>query len=514
MCQSRRYRPPESYLISRERWRWTRSEALEQLNLPARFKPRLAELGRVLDESRGQLDRTLERDEGSVRLAGDGELIVSRLRGASEPEGAGELAARVGARLPFVDLSELLIEVDRWCGFSEELTHAGGARPRGRSLREHRYAAILAHACNLGLARMGQAARIGRHHLGWVSEWYLRPETLAAANARIADFHHGLPLASAWGDGSFSASDGKRYPVGVERAEARAVARCFGRGRGVTFYPWTSDQHTHYATKVVRTTGRDATYVLDGILDNETELPIAKHTTDTAGYSDVVFALFDLVGLEFAPRLAALSDKRLHRLGERLPGPAGSLLAHPIDSDAIAERWEDLLRVAASLRQGEVTASLLVSRLQAAGPRHPIALALREYGRIAKSAFVLHYLADEGERRAIGRQLNKAEALHALHEAIFFGGEQRVRLHTRSIASRRRLTACTWSPTQSSPGTRSTWHEHWRTTRGRRASPPPTNWPGSRRPSMRTSTRTAPMRSTPQPCPRRDCDRCVSPLGS
>lgn len=341
MCQSRRYRPPESYLISRERWRWTRSEALEQLNLPARFKPRLAELGRVLDESRGQLDRTLERDEGSVRLAGDGELIVSRLRGASEPEGAGELAARVGARLPFVDLSELLIEVDRWCGFSEELTHAGGARPRGRSLREHRYAAILAHACNLGLARMGQAARIGRHHLGWVSEWYLRPETLAAANARIVDFHHGLPLASAWGDGSFSASDGKRYPVGVERAEARAVARCFGRGRGVTFYPWTSDQHTHYATKVVRTTGRDATYVLDGILDNETELPIAKHTTDTAGYSDVVFALFDLVGLEFAPRLAALSDKRLHRLGERLPGPAGSLLAHPIDSDAIAERWED-----------------------------------------------------------------------------------------------------------------------------------------------------------------------------
>jgi len=56
------------------------------------------------------------------------------------------------------------------------------------------------------------------------------------------------------------------------------VSRYFGRGRGVTFYVWTSDQHTHYATRVVRTTLRDATYVLDGILDNQTELPIEKHT--------------------------------------------------------------------------------------------------------------------------------------------------------------------------------------------------------------------------------------------
>lgn len=76
------------------------------------------------------------------------------------------------------------------------------------------------------------------------------------------------------------------------------MSRYFGRGRGVTFYVWTSDQHTHYATRVVRTTVRDATYVLDGILDNQTELPIEKHTTDTAGYSDIIFALFDLLGLQ------------------------------------------------------------------------------------------------------------------------------------------------------------------------------------------------------------------------
>jgi len=87
---------------------------------------------------------------------------------------------------------------------------------------------------------------------------------------------------------------------------------------------------------VVRTTVRDATYVLDGILDNQTELPIEKHTTDTAGYSDIIFALFDLLGLQFAPRLAGLPDRRLFAPGPVADTPAGRLLAHPLTSTSSA----------------------------------------------------------------------------------------------------------------------------------------------------------------------------------
>ena len=36
---------------------------------------------------------------------------------------------------------------------------------------------------------------------------------------------------------------------------------------------------------------KDAPYLLDAILDNETELSILEHTTDTAGYTDVMFAM-------------------------------------------------------------------------------------------------------------------------------------------------------------------------------------------------------------------------------
>jgi TnpA family transposase len=53
---------------------------------------------------------------------------------------------------------------------------------------------------------------------------------------------------------------------------------------------------------VISATIRDATYVLDEILNNETDLTILEHTTDTTGYTDLVFALFDLLGMQFSPR--------------------------------------------------------------------------------------------------------------------------------------------------------------------------------------------------------------------
>ena len=127
--------------------------------------------------------------------------------------------------------------------------------------------------------------------------------------------------------GALSSSDGQRFPVRGRAENATALPRYFGLGKGLTFYTWTSDQYSQYGSKVISSTVRDATYILDEILDNQTDLPILEHTTDTAGYTELVFALFDLLGLQFAPRIRDLGVQRLYRLDSqpRKDG-AGTLL--------------------------------------------------------------------------------------------------------------------------------------------------------------------------------------------
>ncbi|MCA1678392.1 MAG: transposase, partial [Actinobacteria bacterium] len=103
---------------------------------------------------------------------------------------------------------------------------------------------------------------------------------------------------------------------------------------------------------------------------------------------------------------------------------------HKIRPELITPYWDELLRLAASLRHGWAPASLLLARLQAGSRRNPLAQALQEYGRLVKTNFVLAWLADQELRQRIGRQLNKGEQLHALRRAVFYAKEGHVRQRT------------------------------------------------------------------------------------
>jgi TnpA family transposase len=423
---SRRYADPQTYLIPRDQWPDLRAEVCREIQAPEdgtnRLRDRESELSGLLDRVEGLLAQG-----GDVRMEGN-DLVVSPLEAEQKPESTVELERLIDERLPFVELSELFMEVDGWTHFSDDFEHAGGTEPRSRELRSHLYAAILAQACNLGPTRMARISDLTYQKLAWCTNWYIRDETLKAATTRLVNFQYHQPLSRSWGGGTLSSSDGQRFPVSGKVRMATALPRYFGYGKGVTFYTWTADQFSQYGTKVIPATVRDATYVLDEILDNETELPLLEHTTDTAGYTEIVFALFDLLGLQFSPRIRDLGDQRLFRLDRQKRHPhLGPLLKGRINRDRILRHWDELLRVAGSLKRGWVTASLLIGKLQSYPRKNRLTRALQEYGRLVKTIFILRYLESEQLRRRINTQLNKGEALHGLREFLLFANKGTLR---------------------------------------------------------------------------------------
>ena len=132
--------------------------------------------------------------------------------------------------------------------------------------------------------------------------------------------------------------------------------------------------------------------------------------------------------LQFAPRIRDLGAQRLYRLDAppRKEGVA-VLLKGLVRSKTLLDNWDEFLRVAGSLKSGWVTASLLISKLQAGVRQNALTRALREYGRLVKTCFILQWIKSEDYRRRIHRQLNKGEALHALRRFLFFAHEGKVR---------------------------------------------------------------------------------------
>ena len=73
-----------------------------------------------------------------------------------------------------------------------------------------------------------------------------------------------------------------------------------------------------YGSKIVTLAGRESTYTLDEIVHNPL-LEIERHTTDTYGSTDMLFALFDLIGKSFHPRIRDLQSHVDYRLGPGQP---------------------------------------------------------------------------------------------------------------------------------------------------------------------------------------------------
>jgi TnpA family transposase len=423
---SRRYANPASYLIPEHHWPALRPEACRLMHAPEDGHVRIRQRQTELEERLTALDQRLGNTT-AVRIL-NGELVVSALSAEDIPESSKRLQQLVTERLPRIDLTDLLIEVDSWTHFSQHFDHAGGNEPRSTDLLTHLYAAILAQACNFGLTGMAASADLSYRRLAWCTSWYLREETLRGAVTSLVNYHYHQPISHVWGGGTLSSSDGQRFPVAVPSRNATALPRYFGYGRGVTFYSWTSDQFSQYGSKVIPATVRDATYVLDELLDNETELPIAEHATDTSGYTEVIFALFDVLGLQFAPRIRDMGDQRLYRIDRTIPyHNLRPVLKGTVRVDRIVERWDDILRLAGSLKLGWVTASLMIGKLQGYPRQNALTRALQEYGRLVKTLFILRYLESPEYRRRINRQLNKGEELHGLRRFLFFANEGQIR---------------------------------------------------------------------------------------
>ena len=128
-----------------------------------------------------------------------------------------------------------------------------------------------------------------RGRLSWVSQKYVRGETIAAANARLVAHHTTLPLTAQWGEGDVASADGLRFVVPVRTINAGPNPRYFGTGRGVTYLNFTSDQFIGFSGLLIPGTLRDSIYILEGLLQNETSLRPVQIMTDTASYSDLVF---------------------------------------------------------------------------------------------------------------------------------------------------------------------------------------------------------------------------------
>jgi len=434
----------EDYFLPSERWGPLRISFFQRSGLPADPKDVGDHLTKRLNTAYDLFLKTAPGnsyasvDKGGWRLSTD---ATETLDEAAQTR-LGDLKRWLTRQMRTSRLPDLLIEVDNDLRFTDHFLSP--AQRGGRDSEDvcMILAATLAHGCNIGLHTMAQITQgVTYKQLKRISDWQMTEE---AQRAALASLVHAISRLDTlrWGEGRTSASDGQRFAMPRKVLQQTYSTRF--SDFALEFYSFVADNYAPFYSMPIECTDRDAGFLLDGLLYNESDLELEEHYTDTHGYTEINFAAFAMLGRRFCPRIRGIQKQRLYRLDvERDYGPLSILVGRAdrtINPQVIAEQWDRMGQFYASLESGHTTASVALRRLASCTAKNRFYRANRDLGRILKTEFLLSYLSEPQLRSRIRRGLLKVEQLHALARDVFYG--RRGRINARELHEQMNSCSC------------------------------------------------------------------------
>lgn len=332
------------------------------------------------------------------------------------PDEKSNFSDKIYSLFPKITMTEILYEVNSWTGVLEDI------RGKDNSFSQKQkplIATLMANGHNIGFSKMAISSSIEESVLRRTNEFYFNSDALSKAQKRLVNYHHSLEIVKNWGSGDKSSSDGMRVPINSKTIYADYNAHYGNKGGGI--YRHVSDQYTPFYVQMLE--GRDSNHVLDGLLYHESDLEIYDHSTDTAGYTEQMFALTYLLGFNFKPRIKNLEQQQLYYF-ENIELDEKKF--KKINEKVIVENYNEILRLIESIKCGKVKASLILQKINSYNRDNGVARGLKEIGRILKTKYILNYFTDGELRKEVQKMLNKGESINSVGRLMFFGKHGRL----------------------------------------------------------------------------------------
>jgi TnpA family transposase len=423
---SYKYRPLDGYLIDRARWQRNKEALIERAQLQSFVDPH-----QVLSELDEALYRQYVTTNTNIHEGKNPHITFKKvgfsLSTPKQEESEAEPLQQFFPERDYVPLLEVLSTVNRYSRWMDELQHWQQRFHHGRPAEQTIYAGMIALGCTIGLRKMARISRpISEAALEHTVNWYFSLDNLMAANDRVLQLMDRMELPNLvrrCADRLHTSSDGQKFEVRRDSLNANYSYKYFGKGQGVSAYTFRDERDLLWYSLVFSSAERESAYVIDGLMHNEV-IKSDIHSTDSFGYSEAIFATSHLLGFSYAPRFKNLKRQRLYIFNSRHQADRSTWKILPtgyIDTERILPYWDDILRFIATIKLKETTASDLFRRLNSYSKQHGLYQALKTFGQILKSHFILRVIDDPVLRQAIERVLNGVEHVHRFTRAVSVG---------------------------------------------------------------------------------------------
>lgn len=427
-----RYLSIENYLHPKDHWEENKNRLLEEAGLID-----FADINKLIEKHKLELDEAYHetnRDIKSgknlfIKFDNHGRMILATPK--VEKINTQSVSALFSDQ-KYTSILKILSDVHKVTNFLDCFRHHNIKDKKILPKTSIYYASILGMGCNIGINKMANVSKgITEDSLLNFVNWHMTLDNVDAANKKVLDLLSTLSLTKVHQKNPnklHTSSDGRKVGISVDSLNANSSFKYFGSGIGCSLYTFIDEVNRLFYSTSISSSEREAAYVVDGLLHN-LSIKSSIHSTDTHGYSEAVFAILNMIGTYFAPRIKNLKKSTLYSFESRSIYEEKKYKILPtryIDVDLIKKNWDDILRLMVTIKLKETTMSQILKRLSSYSKQHPLYCAIKEYGRIIKSLFILKYIDDVELRQDVERQLNRIELSNKFSKAISFGNNQEI----------------------------------------------------------------------------------------
>lgn len=424
LSQSYKYRPMDAYLIDPERWKREKAHLLERAGLTE-----FTDSEQVLNTLKNALAKQYQSTNANVeanphlKIRADGNFhVATPAQDASEADPFGDLFPNRHD----VPLAQVLETINNHCGMLSAFEHWRQTHVRQTISHPTLLAGIMGLGCGIGVRKMARiSSRVTESELEHAVNWRFSIDNIRAANDAVLKAMDDMDLPNLYRrdqEKLHTSSDGQKFEVRGESLLASRSFKYFGQGQGVSAYTFVDERHLLWYSLMISAADRESAYVIDGLMHNDV-VKSDIHSTDSHGYTEAVFGLTHLLSFSFAPRIKGIGKQTLYIFRPKAQADETWTIKpdKTVNEPPIRENWDDLLRLVATIKLKENTASDIFRRLNSYSRQHALYQTLKAFGQIIKSLFILRYIDDLELRQAIEKQLNKVELANRFTRAVAVG---------------------------------------------------------------------------------------------
>lgn len=351
-------------------------------------------------------------------------ILLTPLQKVEEPKVIQSIKEAIFSKWGMIDLLDILKEVDLRENFTECFTTAGNREILDRdTIRKRLLFCLFGFGTNTGLKRTAGASRgaVTFEELRHVKKFFINKEDLREAINTVVNSIFRIRNPKIWKSISTAcAADSKQFGCYSRNLLTEWSPR--HHNEGVMIYWHVNDQYICVYSQLKTCTSSEVASMLQGVINQETDMDIESQYVDSHGKSELGFALSYLEKFDLLPRYKTIGNQKFYLpFSDLHVDNIGSITTRCINFQLIEDQYYEMIKHAVALKIGTSTAETIIRKFARTNYQHPTFKAFIELGKAIKTIYLCRYLSSVKLRQQINAGLNVVENWNSANDFVFYG---------------------------------------------------------------------------------------------